>query len=44
MKEQLTVERIAQVGVTEIIFETPRGQVTVPMTDIQEIKLNPKTH
>jgi len=44
MKEQLTVERIAQVGVAEIIFETPRGQVTVPMTDIQEIKLNPKTH
>lgn len=44
MKEQLTVERIAQVGATELILETPRGQITVPMADIQEIKLNPKTH
>jgi len=44
MKEQLAVEHIAQIGATEIIFETPRGQVTVPMADIQEIKLNPKTN
>lgn len=44
MKDQFAVERIAQIGAAEIIFETPRGQVTVPMTDIQEIKLNPKTH
>jgi hypothetical protein len=44
MKEQFAVERIAQIGAAEIIFETPRGQITVPMTDIQEIKLNPKTH
>jgi hypothetical protein len=44
MKDQLTIEHIAQIGATEIIFETPRGQVTVAMADIQEIKLNPKTH
>jgi hypothetical protein len=44
MKDQLTVEHIAQIGATEVIFETPRGQVTVAMADIQEIKLNPKTH
>ena len=44
MKEQLNVERIAQVAQTEIIFETPNGQVTVQMADIQEIKLNPKTN
>ena len=38
------VERIAQVGLTDVIFETvQRGQVTVPFADIQEIKLNPKT-
>jgi len=39
----LTVERIAQIGAAEIIFETPNGQVTVPFADIQEITLNPKT-
>jgi hypothetical protein len=44
MKEQFAVERIAQVGATDVIFETPKGQITVPFTDIQEIKLNPKTH
>ena len=37
------VERIAQVGAADVIFETPNGQVTVALTDIQEIKLNPKT-
>ena len=42
MKELLAVERIAQIGPNEIIFETPKGQVTVPVSDIQEIKLNPK--
>jgi hypothetical protein len=36
------VERIAQVGLAEVIFETPAGQVTTPFADIQEIKLNPK--
>jgi hypothetical protein len=44
MKEVLTIERIAQVGAAEVIFETPKGQITVQMADIQEIKLNPKTH
>lgn len=38
------VERIAQVGAADAIFETvQRGQVTVPFADILEIKLNPKT-
>ena len=44
MKEVLAVEHIAQIGAAEIILETPKGQVTVAMADIQEIKLNPKTH
>ncbi len=39
---QFAVERIAQIGAAEIIFETPNGQVTVPFTDLQEITLNPK--
>jgi hypothetical protein len=40
---EFNVERIAQVGMTDVIFETAeRGQVTVPLTDIQEIKLTPK--
>ena len=43
LRESFAVERIAQVGATEVIFETVlRGQVTVPFGDIQEIKLNPK--
>lgn len=42
MKEQLAVARIAQIGANEIIFETAAGQVTVPLSDIQEVKLNPK--
>jgi hypothetical protein len=42
-KGQFNVERIAQVGEAEAIFETVQGgQVTVPFTDIQEIKLVPK--
>jgi hypothetical protein len=37
-----TVERIAQIGQTDMIVETKeRGQVTVLFTDIQEIKLDP---
>lgn len=40
---EFAVERIAQVGVSEVILETVHGQVIVPFTDIQEIKLNPKT-
>jgi hypothetical protein len=42
LKETLTVERIAQTGPNEAIFETKeQGQVTIPYADIQEIKLNP---
>jgi ribosome maturation factor RimP len=38
---QHTVERIMQVAVTEVILETKTGQVTVPLADIQEIRLVP---
>jgi hypothetical protein len=42
-KGRFTVERIAQVAAAEAIFETTQsGQLTVPFTDIQEIKLIPK--
>jgi hypothetical protein len=37
------VERIAQVAATDVIFETPNGQMVVALADIQEIKLNPKS-
>jgi hypothetical protein len=41
---QFAVERILQVAATDIIIETVQsGQVTLPLTDILEIKLNPKT-
>jgi hypothetical protein len=42
LKDTLAVGRIAQVGANETILDTPNGQVTVPFTDIQEIKLIPK--
>ena len=39
-----TVERITQVGASDVIFEAvDRGQATVSLHDIQEITLNPKT-
>ena len=38
---EFAAESMAQVGVSEVIF--PHGQVAVLFTDIQEIKLNPKT-
>jgi hypothetical protein len=38
---QHIVERIMQVAVTEVILETKTGQVTVPLADIQEIRLVP---
>jgi hypothetical protein len=42
-KDLFTVERIMQVTATDVLFETvQRGQVTVLLADIQEIKLNPK--
>lgn len=40
---QFTVTRIMQVAATDVIVETAeRGQVTVPLADILEIKLTPK--
>ena len=39
---QFMVEYIAQIGLNEMILETPNGQVTVPFGDILEIKLVPK--
>jgi len=41
---QFAVARIVQVNAADAIFETAgRGSLTVPFTDIQEIKLNPKS-
>ena len=43
MKDHFTVERIVQVAPTDVIFAAvKRGQVTVALSDIQEIRLNPK--
>ena len=40
---QFQIERIMQVAVTDVIFDTVNGgQITVPLADILEIKLNPK--
>jgi hypothetical protein len=39
---QFAVERIMQVSASDVIFDTANGQVTVPLADISEIKLNPK--
>ncbi len=40
---QFTVERIAQVGASDVMFDTvERGQITVALADILEIKLTPK--
>lgn len=42
-KGEFTVERIAQIELAEVMFETVQsGQITVPLADIQEIKLVPK--
>jgi hypothetical protein len=42
-KEQFAVDRITQITMTEVIFDTvQRKQVTVLLADIQEIKLVPK--
>ena len=43
LKETIAVECIKQVGAAEAILETPNGQLTLAFSDIQEIKLNPKT-
>ncbi len=42
IKETLAVERIASVGAAEVVLQTAAGPVAVALTDIQEIKLNPK--
>lgn len=42
LKSAIAVESIKQAGAGELILETPGGQVTVPYSDILEIKLNPK--
>lgn len=42
LKDTIAVECIKQVGATEVILETPNGQVTVPFGDIMEFKLIPK--
>jgi hypothetical protein len=43
-QKQFVVARIMQVAAMDVTFETvPPGQVTVPLADILEIKLNPKT-
>ncbi len=41
-KETIAVESIKQLAALEAILETPNGQVTVPFSSIQEIKLIPK--
>lgn len=42
-KGQFTVERIAQIGASDVMFETKQsGQITVPFTEILEIALVPK--
>ena len=43
LKDTLAVEGIKQLSASEAILETPNGQVTVPLGDIQEIRLIPKT-
>ena len=42
LKDAIAVESIKQVGASELILETPTGQMTVPFGDIQEVKLIPK--
>ena len=42
-KDQFAVDQIMQISNTDVMFDTAgRGQLTVQLADIQEIKLNPK--
>lgn len=42
-KDHFIVDQIMQVSATDVLFDTAgRGQLTVPLGDIQEVKLNPK--
>jgi hypothetical protein len=43
LKTPIAVECIKQLTTTEVIVETPTGQLTVPFADILEFKLTPKT-
>lgn len=40
---EFAVEKIAQVGSTDMILETAQGQVSVPFGEIQEIILHPRS-
>ncbi len=42
MKDQLAVQSITSVGVAEVVLQTAAGPVTVPLAEIQEIKLIPR--
>jgi hypothetical protein len=43
-KDQFAVARITQVNAADVVVETVgRGAVTIPLGDIVEVKLNPKT-
>ena len=42
MKELLAVQSITSVGVAEVSLQTAAGPVTVPLAEIQEIKLIPR--
>jgi hypothetical protein len=42
MKDPLAVQSIVSVGVAEVILQTATGPVTVPLAEIQEIKLIPR--
>ena len=42
LKQIIAVESIKQVAANEAILETNTGQLTLPLADIQEIKLTPK--
>jgi hypothetical protein len=43
LKQTIAVESIKQVAANEAILETPTGQLTLPLADILEIKLTPKS-
>lgn len=43
LKDKINVECIKQIGASECILETPTGQLTIALSDIQEIILTPKT-
>ena len=42
MKDSLAVQSIVSVGVAEVVLQTTTGPVTVPLAEIQEIKLIPR--